>query len=82
MHGNNLQIASAMKIAVTLQSITTLMCLNISNNNIDDEVAGEIAVIIFHNTELQQLHPHENSLCAAGAIKLQELHKPSQLLKC
>jgi len=58
-----------MKITVTLPSITTLMCLNISNNNIDDEVAGD-AVIIFHNTELQQLHLHENSLCAAGAIKI------------
>ena len=44
--------------------------LNLNYNNIDEEAADDIAVVLSHNAKLQKLRLRGNNLRAAGAIKI------------
>ena len=44
-----------MKIAKGLQNISSLTAINIHHNNISEEAADDIAVLISHNTKLNIL---------------------------
>ena len=55
-----------------MQGIFTLVKLNISDTNITDEVADDIAGIIYSNTLLQELDISKNSLQTTGIIKIAE----------
>jgi len=53
-----------------LKHIAGLMVFDMQYNNIGDEAADDIAAVLFHNTQLQELHLDGNSLKTAGAIKI------------
>ena len=53
-----------------LQKISHLTILYLSNNNIDEEAANDIANVLSHNTNLQELHLSRNNLQSAGIIKI------------
>jgi len=44
--------------------------LSISNNNISEEAADDIATVLFSNIKLQELYLDVNSLQSIGAIKI------------
>ena len=68
--------------AVSLPSLVTLTKLSISNNNITDEAADDIATAISCNIHLQELNLSHNDLQASGAIKIaRSLQKLSSLIK-
>jgi len=54
--GNNLKSAGAIKITKALQNTVTLISFGLSNNNISEEAADEIAAVLSHNTKLQELY--------------------------
>ena len=53
-----------------MHNITTLKIFRISNNDITEEAAGDIAVALSHNTQLQELDISDNHIKASGAITL------------
>ena len=59
-----------MKIAKGLQNTSSLTILNITNNNISEEAADDMAAVLSHNTKLQELYVGENNLQASGAMKI------------
>ena len=86
MSGNNLQITSAIKIMKTLKGISTLRKLYLSDNNITDEVADDIAAVMSCNTEMEVLDVSGNNLQAMGAMKIGEklrhIYAPKTLFIC
>ena len=64
--GNNLQSAGAVKIAKGLQNVSDLTIFYISNNNISEEAADDIAAVLYRNTKLQKLELGGNNLQSAG----------------
>ena len=81
--GNNLQIAGIIKVMKALKGINTLRKLYISNSNVTDEIANDIATVISCNPALEVLDISGNSLQAKGAIKigkfLQNIYTPKTL---
>ena len=65
-----MQSAGAIKIAKALQNTVNLTCLNLSNNNISEEAADDIAAVLSHNIKLQTVELGLNHLQSAGAIKI------------
>ena len=69
-----------------LKGISTLRKLYLSDNNITDEVADDIAAAISCNTQLEVLDVSGNNLQAIGAIKigknLQHICTPKTLFIC
>ena len=59
-----------MKIARSLQSVTTLTVFDLQNSNISYEAADDIATVLTHNTQLQQLYLGRNHLQTEVAIKI------------
>ena len=49
--------------------------LNISDNDVRDEAADDIAIVLSQNTQLQELHLHNNNFQATGAIKITKAFK-------
>jgi len=78
---NNLGIAAGIKtVARSLQNISSLTILNISNNNIGEEAAHHVVDLLSHNTELQELYLDRNDLHSTGAIEIaRALQKNSAL---
>ena len=75
-----LHASSVIKVAKSLQKISTLTKLCINNNQITNEAAGYIANVISCNSHLQILDISSNSLQAQGAtIILKKLQKISSL---
>ena len=70
--GYNIQKLGAIKIARSLQKLSTLTKLNIRSNNINDEAAYDIANAISCNIHLQELNIAKNNLQALGTIKISE----------
>ncbi|XP_065903931.1 ribonuclease inhibitor-like [Dysidea avara] len=70
LHGNNLQSAGVIKIAQSLQNVSTLQKLRLGNINATEEAADDIAVVLSHNTNLTVLHLNGNNLQSAGVIKI------------
>ena len=76
---NYLQASSFIKVAKSLQKISTLTKLCINNNKITNEAANYIASVISYNSHLQELDI-SSSLQAQGAtIILKRLQKISSL---
>ena len=82
LNGNNLQTVSVIKIFKGLQAVSTLQVISISNNNIINEAANDIAAVITCNTDLQELNLGGNDLRTLGTIKIAKgLQKISSLKK-
>ena len=81
--GNNLQTTGVIKVMKALKGINTLRKLYISNSNVTDEVADDVAAVISCNPDLEVLDISGNSLQAKGAIKignfLQNIYTPKTL---
>ena len=81
--GNNLQMTGAIKIVKALKGISTLRKLYLSNVNISDEVADDIAAAISCNTQIEVLDVSGNNIKAMGAMKigenLQHIYTPKTL---
>ena len=58
------------KIVQALQAISTLTTFAISNNNVSEEAADDIAKVLSCNTELQVLHLLKNRFKTSGMIKI------------
>ena len=67
---NNLQASGIIKIAESLQKISSLTKLYINHNNITHEAADDIAAVISCNTSLQEIDVSGNDLQARGAKKI------------
>ena len=67
---NNCFQAGIIKIAKALHHVVYVMKLYVSDNNITDEAADDIAIAISCNTQLQQFDIGRNSLQSTGAIKI------------
>ena len=73
IYSNNLQTTAFTK---PLQAICTLSKLHIGYNNISDEVANDIAIIVSCNTKLNKVEISGNKLQTTGITKiLKSLHK-------
>ena len=68
--GNNLQSAGAIKTAKSLLNVSSLTVFDISNNNVGEKAADDIAAILSHNTRLQKVCLGGNNLQSAGAMKI------------
>ena len=75
---NNLQ-GSVIKILQALQCISTLIALDLSDNNIPEANGSEVAAVIQSNTSLKQLWLHSNNLKSSINVILQALSKLSTL---
>ena len=79
---NTFKTPGMIRIARSLQNISTLTVLNISKNGIGDEAADDIAVVVAHNTQMQRLSLCDNYFQASGIIKITEaLQNTSSLVK-
>ena len=58
------------KIAKALRDVSTLTIINISNNNVGEEAADDIATVLSRNINLQQLNLSNNGLKTVGMIKI------------
>ena len=67
---NNLQSSGTIKIAKSLQKVSSLTKLYINNSNITHEAADDIATVISCNIHLQELNLGSNNLQASGTIKI------------
>jgi len=67
---SNLQTSGAIKIAKSLQNISSLTEFNIADNKIGSEAANDIAIILSYNTNLQIFSISSNNLETSGAIKI------------
>ena len=67
---NVIDVANIIKIVKSLQNISYLMEVDISNNNIGSEVASEISTLLCPAIKLKTLSIHGNSLETAGAVKI------------
>ena len=70
LNNNKFETAGMVKIAKALQNISTLTCFNISNNDVGEEAADDIATVLLCNTQLQKVYLHNNNFETAGAIKI------------
>ena len=67
---NNLQASGIIKIAGSLQKVSSLTKLYINHNNITHEAADDIAAVISCNTSLQEIDVSRNHLQTIGAKKI------------
>ena len=67
---NNLQASGIIKIAGSLQKISSLTKLYINHNSIFHEAADDIAAVISCNTSLQEINVSKNHLQIIGAKKI------------
>ena len=76
--GNNLQ-RSVVKISKALQTISTIESLDLSNNNLTNEVGIELAAAILSNSSLKHLELQNNNLQSSIGFVLKALNKLSTL---
>ena len=69
---NSFKSAGMKKIAKALQNMSTLTIFSISNNNVDEQAAGDIATVLSHNTNLRKLYLNSNNFKTEGMIKIAE----------
>ena len=67
---NNLQTSGTIKVAKSLQKISSLTKLYINHNNITHEAADDIAAVVSCNTTLQEFSISGNDLQTTGVIKI------------
>ena len=58
------------KITKGLQNILSLVKFDISNNNVGEEAADDVATVLSHSTKLRELYLHNNNLKTAGISKI------------
>ena len=75
---NNLQ-RSVTKILQALQSISTLVSVDLSNNNFPEGISSKVAVAIQSNHSLKELWLHSNNLKSSINVILDALSKLSTL---
>ena len=79
---NNLQAAGTIVICNGMSNLQSLIKLSFRNNNISDEAANEIAVVLFQNTLLEELDLSHNNLGALGSLHIiRNMIKLSDLMK-
>ena len=54
----------------TLDNVTTLKTIEITNFDITNETANDISNVLYHNIQLQELHMNRNNLQPVNAIKI------------
>ena len=82
LSSNNFQSSDTIKIAKSLQKISSLTKLYINHNNITHEAANDIAAAISCNINLQELNLGSNNLQTSGIIKIaKSLQRISLLTK-
>ena len=67
---DNFKVVGIIEITRALQNTSTLTDFSISSNKIGKAAADDIAAVLLHNTNLQELQIHDNSLKTAGIIKI------------
>ena len=67
---NSFRSAGMIKISKALQNISTLTTIAINNNGVDDKAANDIAAVLSHNSELQELDFGYNSFKSPGMIRI------------
>ena len=77
LYNSNIQL-SAIIILQSLSNISTLKYLNINNNHITEEAGETLALVILHNTGLEELHLSCNNF-GEGLLKVAKAlqHTPS-----
>ena len=63
---SSLNTLTALKIVNSCKDTSSLTVLDISNNNIEDEIAGDLKKLLLNNNCLQRLILHSNSFTPAG----------------
>ena len=71
----------AAQFIATLDNITTLNIIEITNFDITDEIASDLANVLYHNTELQELHMNGNNLQPVNAIKIAKVLQDISMLR-
>ena len=72
LHSNNLGIGTV-KVAKSLQHITTVKVLYLDNNNIPQEASEELALAIKSNKQLKKLSLNDNNLHSSAIVILNSL---------
>ena len=70
MDNNDFKTEGIIKIARGLQNVSILQKLDISNNNVGEKAAHDIAIALSHNTNLQELYLESNRFKAPGMSEL------------
>ena len=71
MHNNDFDSVNGTEILQAfMHCILSLSTLSISHNNIGGDAAGDIAVILSHNTDLQELYFDNNIVQTSSVIKI------------
>ena len=70
LYKNNFKTVGMIKITKALRNISTLEILNLHTNNVDEEAANDIAMILSRNTKLKELNLSNNSFKSVGMIKI------------
>ena len=77
LHNNDLK-SSAVVILKALQGNSKLKAINLNSNNMTEEVAEDLAIVIKHNSDLEQLHL-SNNLKSSAVVILEALQGNSKL---
>ena len=67
---NNSKTVGMIKIAQALQGISSLKAFSVGENDIGEGAADDVASVLSCNTNLNQLHLHNNKFKAVGIIKI------------
>ena len=67
---NNFRTVGMIKIAQASQGISSLKAFSVGENDIGEGAADDVASVLSCNTNLNQLHLHNNNIQARGAIKI------------
>ena len=70
LYNNHFKIIGMIKIAKSIQNISTLRVFSIGCNNVGEGAADDIANALLCNTKLNQLHLHNNNFKTVGVIKI------------
>ena len=70
LYNNNFKTAGMIKIARALWGISSLTAFSVGENDIDEGAADDIALVLSCNTNLNQLHLHNNNFKTVGIIKI------------
>ena len=76
----NLPASSTAVVNNTLEKISNLQMFKFSNNNIDREMANDIAVVLTYTNNLQRIDLSKNNLQSAGAITIAKALKNTKTL--
>ena len=70
LYNNNFKTVGMIKIAKALQDISTLTAFSIGDNNVGEEAADNIALVLSHNCRLKEVYLHNNNFKTVGISKI------------